>query len=78
MKIPGYKIISKNNYNNLAGGAGDVAIIIKENIKAEIRENIYVEDEDIDCAAIQIKYGNKKINIIGIYRKPGKVTKRST
>lgn len=77
MKISGYKIISKNNYNNLAGGAG-VAIIIKENIKAEIREDIHAEDEDIDCVAIQIKYGNRKTNRSGIYRRPGKITKRST
>lgn len=61
IKIPGYKILVKNKYNNNIGGAGGVAILIKEKIKAEIRDDIYVDDNDIDCAAIQIQYEKKRL-----------------
>lgn len=61
IKIPGYRKLVKNNYSNTIGEAGGGAILIKENIKAEIRDDIYVDDEDIDCAAIQIRYGKKRI-----------------
>lgn len=40
IKIPGYKIITKNNYNNTLDGAGGVTIIIRENMNAEIKEDI--------------------------------------
>lgn len=55
IKIPGYRKLIKNNYSNTIGEAGEGAILIKENIKAEIRDDIYVDDEDIDCAAIHIR-----------------------
>lgn len=75
IKIPGYKIITKNNYNNTLDGARGVTIIIREKMRnAEINEDIVTEDVDIDCAAIQIEQNKKKIDIIGIYIRPGKLT----
>lgn len=54
-KIPGYKMIIKNNYNNNFGGAGGVAIIIRNEIKAEIMNGIITDDADIDCAGVLAK-----------------------
>lgn len=39
--------------------AGGVAVIMKNNIKAEINEDIVTDDNNIDCAAVQIMYGKK-------------------
>lgn len=41
--------------------AGGVAVIMKNNIKAEINEDIVTDDNNIDCAAVQIMYGKKRL-----------------
>lgn len=40
-KIPGYKMYIKNNYNNNLGSAGGVAIILRDDIEAEIMNDCY-------------------------------------
>lgn len=79
LKIAGYKTLTRNNYNNNLGGAGGVAIIVRENLRVEINDDFNTNDGDIDCASVQVQTDQKKIiNVIAIYRRPGRQMRNNT
>lgn len=76
IKIKGYKIVRRDRQNNI-NASGGVAIIVREDICMEIINMEKQEGNNMEAVGVRIILKNgKKLNIIGIYRKPGEIERK--
>lgn len=75
--IPGFESYTCNKYNNGEGGAGGVAMFIRHRIKKQILD-ISNAKGSFDALGVRLFIGSETINIIVIYRRPGKVEPHGT
>lgn len=81
--VPGYVTLIENRYMLGEGGAGGgIAIFYKKKIRAEKMEDSGLKNgnANIDTIGIRIHRGNKKnkLNIVGLYRRPGEIEELGT
>ncbi|CAL1681213.1 unnamed protein product [Lasius platythorax] len=72
-RVPGYNKIEKQRDDQNGGG---VAMFIKKSIQVKVLEETRNILDNMEILGVKCRGLSKKINIIGIYRRPGRVERR--
>lgn len=78
LKVSGYNTILSNSRKNYKAEAGGIAIVIKKEIQWISLEGLVSQSENIEVAGIRIINVSQRINVVAIYRKPGKTEEMGT
>lgn len=77
MRVAGYNVIVRNNNNRDKIKSGGIAIYVKKELCIEEdKANNKKTDEGLDKINIKIKGKKDDINLIGLYRRPGRIERK--
>lgn len=70
--------MTKNTLKRNIDGAGEVAILVSKDLNIKEISNTKVRSEDMEVLRIEISNLSKKLKIISVYRRPGRVEAKGT